>query len=91
MQLTKYVHESHMNKQRSRSFIELGLRSLNFTFSNLSLETAKPIEAEFHMEPSGDRGMIVCSNGLDHMTKMPAMPIYDKILKKKKKKKNLHL
>ena len=39
--------------QRSRSFINLGPRSLRFTFSNFfSLETAMPIEAKFHVEPS---------------------------------------
>ena len=47
------------------------------TFSNIfSLETAKPIEAKFHMEPPWDSGMKVCSNGLGRMTKMAAMPTY---------------
>ena len=41
--------------QRSRSFIDLGPRSLRFTFSNFfSLETAWPIEAKFHVEPPWD-------------------------------------
>ena len=45
--------------QRSRSFIGLGPRSLRFTFSNFfSLETARPIEAKFHMEPPW---MKICS------------------------------
>ena len=46
-------------------------------FSNFfSLETAKPIEAKFHMKPPWNGGMKVCTNGLCHMTKMDAMPIY---------------
>ena len=69
--------------QRSRSFIDLHPRSLRFTFLNFfSLEISKPIEAKFHVEPSWDRGMKVCSNGLCHMTNMAAMPIYGKNLKK---------
>ena len=69
--------------QRSRSFIDLHPMSLWFTFSNFfSLETSRPIEAKFHVEPPWDRGMKVCSNGLCHMTNMVAMPIYGKNLKK---------
>ena len=41
-----------------------------------SLETAKPIEANFHVDPKWDGGTNVCSNGSDHMTKMAAMPLY---------------
>ena len=62
--------------QRSRSFIDLGPRSLRFTFSNFfSLETATPIEAKFYVEPPWDRGMKICSNGPGHMISMAAMPI----------------
>ena len=69
--------------QRSRSFIDLLPRSLWFTFSNFfSLQTSRPIEAKFHVEPLWDRGMKVCLNGLCHMTSMAAMPIYGKNLKK---------
>ena len=69
--------------QRSGSFIDLHPRSLCFTFSNFfSLETFRPIEAKFHVEPPWDRGMKVCSNGLCHMTNMAVMPIYGKNLKK---------
>ena len=42
----------------------------NFFF----LETARPIEAKFHVEPPWD--------GLGHMTNMAVMPIYGKNLKK---------
>ena len=69
--------------QRSRSFIDLGPRSLIFTFSNFfSLEIARPVEAKFHVEPPWDGGITACSNGPGHMTSMTAMPIYGKSLKK---------
>ena len=52
-------------------------------FSNIfSSETTEPIEAKFHVEPPWDGGTKVCSNGPGHMTKMAAMPIYGKDLKK---------
>ena len=52
-------------------------------FSNIfSSETTEPIEAKFHVEPPWDRQTKVCSNGLGHMTKIAAMPIYGKNLKK---------
>ena len=53
------------------------------TFSNIfSSETTRLIEAKFHVEPPWDGGTKVCSNGPGHMTKMAAMPIYGKNLKK---------
>ena len=53
------------------------------TFSNIfSYETTGPIEAKFHVVPPLDGGTKICSNGPDHMTKMAAMPIYGKNLKK---------
>ena len=53
------------------------------TFADcFSLETAKPIEAKFHMEPPWDGGTKVCSNGPEHMTNMAAMPIYGRNIKK---------
>ena len=68
--------------QRSMSFIDLGPRSLRFTFSNFfSLETAMPIEAKFHVEPPWDGGMKVCTNGPGRITNMAAMPTYGKNLK----------
>ena len=54
---------------------------LNF----FSLETAGPIEAKVPVEPpwiGGGGGAKVCSNGPGHMTKMAAMPIFGKNLKK---------
>ena len=69
--------------QRSRSFIDLDPRSPRFTtFSNFFfLETARPIEAKFHVEPPWGEGMKVYSNGPGHMTNMATMPIYGKNLK----------
>ena len=51
-------------------------------FSNISSETTGPIEAKFHMEPPWDGGTKDCPNGPGHLTKMAAMPIYGKNLKK---------
>ena len=52
------------------------------TFSNFySLETSKPIEAKFQMQPPWDRGTKICSNGPNHMTNMAAIPIFDKTFK----------
>ena len=42
------------------------------------LETAKPVEAKFHLYPSWDGGTKICSNGPVHMTNMAAVPIYGK-------------
>ena len=54
-----------------------------FTFSNIfSFETARPIKAKFYDEPPSEGGTKVCINGPGHMTKMAAMPIYGKNLKK---------
>ena len=54
-----------------------------FTFSNIfSSETALPIKAKFYVEPPWEGGTKVCINGPGHMTKMAAMPIYGKNLKK---------
>ena len=47
-----------------------------------SSETTVPIKVKFHMELLWDRGTKVCSNGPGHMTKMAAMAIYGKNLKK---------
>ena len=45
-------------------------------------KTAGPIEAKFHVDPPWVGGTKVCSGHLGHMTKMAAMPIYDKNLQK---------
>ena len=67
--------------QRSRSLIDLGPRSLRFNiFKLFSLETARPVEAKFHVEHPRDGITKGYSNGLDHMTSMAATPIYSKNL-----------
>ena len=54
-----------------------------FTISNIfSSETAWPIKAKFYVEPPWVGGTKVYINGPGHMTKMAAMPIYGKNLKK---------
>ena len=50
--------------------------------SNISSETAWPIKVKFYVEPPWEGGTKVCINGPGHMTKMAAMPIYGKNLKK---------
>ena len=40
------------------------------------------VEAKFYVEPFWDGEMKACSNDPGHMTKMVAMPVYDKNLKK---------
>ena len=52
--------------------------SLNISSS----ETTGQIEAKFHKESPWDGGRKVCTNSHGHMTKMAAMPIYGKNLKK---------
>ena len=53
------------------------------TISNVfSSETAWPITAKFYVEPPWEGGTKVYINGHGHMTKMSAMPIYGKNLKK---------
>ena len=56
---------------------------LDSTFSNFcSLETARPLEAKFHVKRAWDGVMKVSINGLCHKPKMAAMSIYGKNLKK---------
>ena len=57
--------------QSSRSFITLVQGHSDSTFSNFfSLETARPIEAKFHVAPPWDGGTNVSSNDPGHMTNM---------------------
>ena len=50
--------------------------------TSFPLKTAWPIKAKFYVEPPWEGGTKVCINGPGHMTKMAAMPIYGKNLKK---------
>ena len=61
----------------------VGVRRPSSTFSNIfSSETAWPIKAKFYVEPPWEGGTKVYIDGPGHMTKMAAMPIYGKNLKK---------
>ena len=69
--------------QRSRSFFDLGQRSLRFQSSNLFFtEIVWRFGTKAHMKAEGRMGMKIYTNELGHMTKMAAMPIYCKNLKK---------
>ena len=58
-----------------------GVRHCRSPFSNnFFSETALPIKAKIYVEPPLEGGTKVCMNGLGHMTKMAAMPIYGKNL-----------
>ena len=51
------------------------------TISNdFSSATAGLVVTKFHIQPPGPLGKKNYSNGLDHVTKMAAMPIYGKNL-----------
>ena len=76
-QLNEYMKLYEYQRSRSLSNLIPNLSDsifLNF-FSSI---TTKPIEAKFHVEPPWDRGTKACSNGPGHMSKVAAMPIYNK-------------
>ena len=53
-----------------------------YSLNIFSSETTGPIKVKFHMELLWDGGTKVCSYSPGHMTKIAAMPIYGKNLKK---------
>ena len=54
-------------------------RSLEFhQFQTFPSNPMVPIEAKFHVEPPWEWEAKICSNGPGHVSKMAAMPIYDK-------------
>ena len=56
-----------------------GPRSLRFILPNIfCCKAPRPIEAKFYVELLWVVRLNVCSNGPSHVTKMAAMPIYDK-------------
>ena len=68
--------------KRSKSFFDHGqmlLRFQNFFFS--FSKTVETFELKFHMKAYGNTRFKICANGLSHMAKMAAMPIYGKHLK----------
>ena len=68
--------------QKSRSFSDLGSRSLGLNvhqISNIfSSETKGPIQVRFYIEHLCVTGTKVYISGPGHMTKMAVMPIYGK-------------
>ena len=75
MKLSEYL--------KSRSFFDLGQRSLRFQSSNLFFtEKVGRFGTKAHMKAEGRMRMKIYTNELGHMTNMAAMPIYDKKLKK---------
>ena len=60
------------------SFSDLGQKSFSKDFFP---ETTRPVSIKFHMQPSGKQGKKAYIFGAGHMTKMAAMPIYDRNLK----------
>ena len=69
--------------QRSRSFYDLGQRSLRFQTKYLYFtETVWRFGTKIHMKAEVRMGMIICTNELGHMTNMATMPIYGKNRKK---------
>ena len=68
--------------QRSRSFTDLGLNLSDLIFLNfISSITTRLIEVSFHVAHPWNWGTKASSTGPGHMTKMAAMPIYDKTFK----------
>ena len=59
--MSKWICMNLIGQSHSLNFVKGHLESTVSIF--FSLETARPIEAKFHMDPSRDRGMEVCSNG----------------------------
>ena len=73
--------QTYMNIRGQGHSLTLVQGHSDSTFSNFfSLETPRLIEAKLHVEPPWDGGMKVSTNGLCHMSKMAAMPIYGKKL-----------
>ena len=72
--------------QKSRSFFDLGQRSLRFRKKNLFFsKTVGQFGTKVHMKVwggGGGIGMKIYTNELSHMTNMATMPIYGKNLKK---------
>ena len=64
--------------QRSRSFIDLGPRSLRFNIAKFIFLRNRKADLShmiFQVEPPWDGRMKVNINGLCHMTEMAAMPL----------------
>ena len=65
-------------KGQDHLFTLVQISQIQYFLNFFSSITTKPIEAIFHVEPPLHGGTKACSNGLCHMIKMAAMPIYGK-------------
>ena len=74
--MSKRIYMNISGQDHSLTLVQGHLDSTCSTF--FSLETARPNEAKFHVDPPWDGGTKVCSNGPRHLSKMAAMPIYGK-------------
>ena len=75
----------HPSQRLTGELIGVGRPTSSWSLSTHSLnisETTGPVKVKFHMEPLWDGETKVCSDCPGHMTKMAAMPIYGKNLKK---------
>ena len=73
---------TYINTKGQNHSLTLAQGHSDSTVSNVFfLETAWPIEAKFYVKPPWNGRTKVWSNGLGHMTKIAAMPIYGKNLK----------
>ena len=77
-ELIVYPYSGVRCRRRCRRYRRRRQQYLNI----FSSETALPIKAKFYVEPPWEGGTKVCINGPGHMTKMAAMPLYGKNLKK---------
>ena len=64
--------------QRSRSFTDLGSRSLRFRSFKIISKGTGLVETKLHIEPQWCCKIKVCSWDQGYMTKMANMPIYGK-------------
>ena len=55
--------------------------SSSMKIANIFSKATGPVVIKFHVEPSGAKGMKICSNCSGHMTIMAAMPIHSKTFK----------
>ena len=67
-------------KGQGHSLTLVQISQIQYFLNFVSSITTIPIEAKFHVELPWNRGTDASSNGLGHMTKMAAMPIYGKNL-----------
>ena len=72
---------AHLSIRPPSSVVRLSVCRPHF-LNIFSSETTWLIKVKFHMEPQRNGGTKICSNGPSHMTKVAAMPIYGKNLKK---------